>query len=252
MTTHDVRPMTGTTEGGSVSVRVIEQLRVLIVAGIATGIVVVGGGSRAAMLVLRLTSPDRVHGVISDDGFVIGRVTVGGTYNLLQLGAVVGLIGAGAYRMVAPWLIGPTWLRRLTTGAASGAVVGSMLLHSDGVDFTLLKPTWLAISLFIALPGLFGIVIGAAVDRCARPDSWTATGRRRWVLPILLIASVPTTLVIIPILAIVVTACVFAQQSARLSNFRSSTIYGLGVHMLWLSIAGRGMIAVVQDARSIA
>ena len=244
--------MTGTTDGGSVSVRVIEQLRVLIVAGIATGIVVVGGGSRTAMLVLRLTSPDRVHGVTSDDGFVIGRVTGGGTYNLLQLGAVVGLIGAGAYRMVSPWLIGPTWLRRLTTGAASGAVVGSMLLHSDGVDFTLLKPTWLAISLFVALPGLFGVAIGAAVDRCAQSDSWTANGRRRWVLPILLIASVPVTVVIIPFLAVVVTACVLVQQSARLSAIRSSTIYGLGVRMVWLSIAGLGVVAVVHDARAIA
>jgi len=252
MTTQDVRPMTATTECGSVSGRVIEQLRVLIVAGIATGIVVVGGGSRIAMLVLRLTSPDRVHGVTSDDGFTIGRVTVGGTYNLLQLGAAVGLIGAGAYRLVAPWLMGPTWFRRLTTGAASGVVVGSMLLHSDGVDFTLLKPTWLAIGLFVTLPALFGVVIGAAVDRCAQPDSWTANGRRRWMLPVALTASVPVTLVFMPVLAVVVTACVLVQQSARLSAIRSSTIYALGVRTVWLSIAGAGVVAVVHDARAIA
>ena len=39
------------------------------------------------MLVLRITSPDSVHGIESDDGFTIGQVTLGGTYNLMQLGA---------------------------------------------------------------------------------------------------------------------------------------------------------------------
>lgn len=57
-------------------------------------VVVVGVGSRLAMFVLRLTSPDNAHGVVNDDGFVIGQVTLSGTYNLLNLGAAVGVIGA--------------------------------------------------------------------------------------------------------------------------------------------------------------
>lgn len=244
--------MSAATSTSAVPARVIDQMRVLIVAGIATGVLVVGLGSRLAMLLLRLTSPDQVHGVTSDDGFIIGRVTLGGTYNLVQLGAVVGLIGAGAYRLVAPWLIGPMWFRRLTTGAASAAVVGSMLLHSDGVDFTLLKPTWLAIGVFVALPGVFGIVIGVAVDRCGRPDSWTATAHRRWAVPILLMICVPATVLVVPFLAVAVTACVMAQQSARLSTIRVSTAYGMGVRFVWLSIATVGLIAVVRDARAIA
>jgi hypothetical protein len=85
---------------------VLERWRVIVVAGISVGVVVGGVGSRVAMLVLRLTSPDHVRGVTSDDGFTIGRVTLSGTYNLLLLGAAVGIIGAAAYRVVAPWLIG--------------------------------------------------------------------------------------------------------------------------------------------------
>ena len=69
--------------------RYLEQLRVVTVAGIACGVVVVGLGSRLAMLMLRLTSPQRVRGVTSDDGFEIGRVTLGGTYNLMIVGAAV-------------------------------------------------------------------------------------------------------------------------------------------------------------------
>ena len=54
------------------------------------------------MLLLRLTSPDRVNGIRSDDDFVIGRFTLSGTYNLLMLGAAVGIVGAGVYRLVRP------------------------------------------------------------------------------------------------------------------------------------------------------
>ncbi|MEO5900718.1 MAG: hypothetical protein ABIR68_11405 [Ilumatobacteraceae bacterium] len=229
----------------------LEQMRTLTIAGILIGIVLVGGGGRLAMLVLRLTSPNEVRGVTSDDGFVIGRVTLGGTYNLLQLGAAVGLVGAGAYRLVSPWLAGPGWARRLTTGAASGAVVGSILLHADGVDFTLLQPTWLTIGLFIALPCAFGVVIGMAVDRCARPASHPSA-RRRWAVPILLVAVVPATLVVIPILAVVVAACVAAQRSERVATIRSSRVYGLAVRMAWMSVAAAGLATVVRDARAIA
>ncbi len=115
--------------GKSASLRgeISERLWVLIVAGIPTGVLVAGVGSRLAMLVLRLTSPNSVVGVTSDDGFEIGRFTLGGTYNLLMLGAVVGVIGAAAYRAARPWLLGPAWFRRLTVAAGSGAVVGSAL-----------------------------------------------------------------------------------------------------------------------------
>ena len=57
----------------------------------------------------------------------------------------------------------------MTTGLAAAAVAGSMLVHRDGIDFTLLKPTWLAVGLFVALPGVFGMLIGSAVDAVERP-----------------------------------------------------------------------------------
>lgn len=62
---------------------------------------VVGIGSRVAMLVSRLTSPDHVNGIRSDDDFVIGKFTLSGSYNLLMLGAAVGVVAAGLYRMVS-------------------------------------------------------------------------------------------------------------------------------------------------------
>jgi len=166
-------------------------MRVITVAGITVGFLIAGGVSRLAMLLIRVTSPERVNGLQSDDDFTIGEVTLAGTYNLLVLGAVVGIIGVGAYRIVRPWLIGPQWFRRLTTGLGAGIVAGSMLIHRDGVDFTVLKPTWLAIGLFIAVPALFGIAMGWVVDSVARPESWTARGHWRWLLPLIAIAAAP-------------------------------------------------------------
>ena len=229
----------------------IENVRVLIVAGIPVGALVVGLGSRIAMFVLRITSPDRVHGVRSDDDFVIGKVTLGGTYNLLQIGAAVGIIGAGAYLLVAPWLIGPLWFRRLTTGLASAVVAGSMLVHDKGIDFHVLQPTWLAIGLFVALPGLFGIAIAAAVDAVRRPDTWTTRGRRRWVLVILSVAFFPATLLIVMV-AIVVTAFGEVLRAAGvLQMVRRLPAHALVIRSLWLLIAVAGLVALINDITAI-
>lgn len=240
----------GPVAGTPVSIRneVVERLWVLIVAGIPTGVLVAGVGSRLAMLVLRLTSPDAVVGVTSDDGFEIGRFTLGGTYNLLMLGAVVGVIGAAAYRAVQPWLLGPTWFRRLTVAAGSGAVVGSMLIHADGLDFRVLKPTWLAVGLFVALPALFGAVIGVVVDRVSTipvPPGW-----RGWGLPALLVATFPLTIVMVGIAAVALAVWVLVRHGLESTGGLPKPA-GLGVRAVWLMIASVGLAALVGDVRAL-
>ena len=230
---------------------VFDRFRVLVVAGVTVGVLVVGVGSRLAMFLLRLTSPDRVIGVTSDDGFTIGRFTLAGTYNLLLLGAAVGVIGAAAYRAVAPWLLGPGWFRRSTIAAASGVVVGSMLVNTDGIDFRLLKPLWLAIGLFVALPAVFAVAIGVAVDRVASADSWTRVGRRRWVLPLVLIAGFP------PVLFIVVPAFLVLAVwvPLRLSVAPSGEVplgMRVAIRGVWLAIAVAGLVALVRDVGELA
>jgi hypothetical protein len=224
---------------------------VITVAGIGAGVILVGVGSRLAMFILRLTSPVGVIGVTSDDGFVIGRFTPSGTYNLLIIGANVGIIGASAYLLVSPWLIGPQWFRRFTTGAASAAVVGSMLIHADGVDFTLLRPTWLAVALFIALPGVFGLLVGSFVDRVGRPGSWTANGRWRWLLPILGLACFPGVLPVLGVTAVVLGGWVAMRSTVEVQRVRTATWYGLVVRAVWLSIALTGLVALIGDVREI-
>ena len=156
-------------------------LRVVVLVGVPVGVLAIGIGGRLAMLLLRLTSPPDVVGVTSDDGFEIGRVTLAGTYTLVNIGVAVGLLGALACLVVSPWLIGPTWFRATTVGVTAGALVGSMIFDADGVDFTRLHPLWLAVLLFLALPALVGALLLVLVDRRRLGP---AAGRdRSWRLP---------------------------------------------------------------------
>ena len=79
MTTASEQRVDGRPPGADFLPDLGEQLRVLIVGGIPYGVLVAGVGSRLAMLLLRLTSPDAVSGVTSgiesDDGFTIGQMT---------------------------------------------------------------------------------------------------------------------------------------------------------------------------------
>jgi hypothetical protein len=230
---------------------IIDGLRVIVVAGIVAGAVLVGLGSRLAMLLLRLTSPDRAQGVVSDDGFTIGRVTLAGTYNLLLIGAVVGMVGAAVYLAVAPRLIGPTWFRRATTGMAAGAVGGALLVHADGVDFTLLRPTWFAIALFVTLPAVFGTFVGSVVDAVGRTDSWTRRRPWQWLLPIIAVACFPPTVVVIAFAAPVLAVWVLLSQVPVVARLRQAGGYVVAVRALWLAIAILGAAALVRDTQAV-
>lgn len=228
-----------------------EELRVLAVAGVATGVVVVGGGSRVAMLLLRLTSPANVRGVTSDDGFTIGRVTLAGTYNLVMLGGAVGVVGAAAYQWVRPWLLGSRWFRLLTLALGSAAVVGAMLVHGDGVDFTLLKPTWFAVGLFITLPAVFAVAIAVAVNRVEGEASWT---RRRvivWLLPLLLVAAVPPVLFVLAIAMLVLGVRVSVREEPSVQSLPSSRGTRLVMRSLWLGVALLGLVALLRDVAAL-
>ena len=230
---------------------VLERMRVLIVAGVTTGAVVAGLVSRLAMLLLRTTSPERVIGQQSDDDFTIGRFTLAGTYNLVVLGAIVGIIGFLVYRLVKPWLLGPHWFRRATLGIAAGIVAGSMLIHADGIDFTVLKPKWLAIGLFIALPALFAVVMGIVVDSVGRPGSWTARGAWRWLLPVLVMACVPVAVFFLAAAAVPVGVWALARDVDLPAEIRAVEWLPLVVRGAFLLIVALGLAALVNDVTAL-
>jgi hypothetical protein len=228
---------------------VLGTVRLIVTAGVSCGAIVIGVGSRLSMLLLRVTTGQAVHGVQSDDDFRIGQVTLAGTYSLVGLGAIVGVIGAATYLLVRTWLIGPLWLRRTTTGAASAVVAGAMLVHDDGIDFHLLTPTWLAIGLFVALPGLFGVAISATVDRLDRPvdvRTW-----RFWWPPLLAVACFPPLLFAVPFVLAAVVVVTVASRSGAWRQLRAQWGVRLVVRSGWMGMALLGLLALVNDIVAI-
>ncbi|HUF98770.1 MAG TPA: hypothetical protein VMM60_11640 [Ilumatobacter sp.] len=252
MTDATITPATDTEQAAPLLVlarATARAIRVLIVAGVPTGVIVVGIGSRLAMFVLRVTSSDRVNGITSDDGFIIGRFTLSGTYNLLMLGAAVGVIGAAAYQWVRPWLIGPGWFRSVTLACASGAVVGSMLVHADGIDFRLLDPWWFAIALFVVLPALFAVAIGWAVDHVERRR--VPSGYRRWAVPAVLVLAFPLVLVLLVLASLIAAAWFAVRQVVDMSSLARRPAVALTMRVVWFGVAVLGALALANDISEI-
>ena len=114
------------------------------------------------MFVLRITSDPSVVGRESDDGFIIGRVS-GDTLFLFLLTTAGGILGGLLYLVVRGWL--PERARAIAYGTLGAAVGGALVVHPEGIDFSLLEPRWLAIAMFVALPGAFGVATAKLTER---------------------------------------------------------------------------------------
>jgi hypothetical protein len=138
------------------------------VAGALAALVWGGVGGRIVMRVLFLTSDDSVRGVESDSGFEIGTFSLETVFLFVFvaiIGAIIGLFG-GLLRMST---VGPTWLVASGVGLSNAAFFGALLVTPDGLDFRVLEPVWLAIALFVALPGFWGATVVALAEWLARP-----------------------------------------------------------------------------------
>lgn len=160
--------------------------------GVVCGWLVVGVLSRLAMLLLAVLNPVAT-GVTSDDGFVMGQFTLGGSLNLLLVaGTGLGVLGAGLYAALRGLAIGPRWFRLLSLSVGAGVAAGSQIVHSDGVDFRLLEPLWLAVGLFVLLPTVYVALLCAVSERLlarARPVTQPVVvlGLAAWVVVFLLL-----------------------------------------------------------------
>ena len=164
----------------------VRQLAAITVAGAWSGLLVGGIGGRFAMFILARANP-QAAGVESDDGFVMGTFTMSGTANLLMVGMFLGVLGGGVYFLLRGLRIGPRWFEILSMSGAAGVVIGSMLIHTDGIDFILLKPAYLPIAMFVAVPAIFVVFLTVLVERWMAPDGWFMRAPRTKLLACLLL-----------------------------------------------------------------
>jgi hypothetical protein len=170
------------------------RLALISLAGLGLGLLVGGVLGRLAMFALIRLSPE-AKGSVSDDDFVMGQFTLSGTLNLLFVGTVLGIVGAAVYAAVR-WLQLPGLsLRIVTTAACAGVGFGALIVHRDGVDFTILE-AGPAIVLFVALPATFGGLLAWVVE--SRLDQPTGGLRRTPVI----VAGLAPFVLVVPVLPV--------------------------------------------------
>lgn len=128
----------------------------------------------------------------------MGQFTASGTTNLLLVTTIIGVVGGLVFLALRGLRFGPTWFRVLSMPVGVTIVVGSMLVHSDGVDFSLLKPHWLAVAMTLAVPFLYTLLLAWLVDRRLGVKShvWQALPTASpWIARVALTGLVVVTLV---------------------------------------------------------
>src|SRR2546428_2767416 len=112
-----------------------------IFGGFLMGALVGGIGGRLAMLALRVTSESSLHGLKTDDGFIIGRFS-GDSLFLLIFASVLGVLGGILYLAVRSWL--PERHRAALAGVFGGGAGRAAFIRPNGPDLTRLDPLSLA------------------------------------------------------------------------------------------------------------
>ena len=159
-------------DGSIITARsVARTVAIAVLAGAISGAVVGGLGGRLFMFVLAELNPED-SGVLTDDGVPIGQFTVGGTLNLLAVTAVIGVIGGLVFLALRGLRFGPRWFRVLSMPVGATMVIGASLVHSDGVDFTLLQPVGLGVAMTLAVPFLYTLMVAWLADRWLDREPW--------------------------------------------------------------------------------
>ena len=139
--------------------------------GAIAGALVGGVGGRLAMLLLRLTSPDDVIGMISDDGFEIGVFS----FDTAQLVLAMAMLGGDQRRALR---CASQALSRGSYGCRSGRSspprsAARASSTTTGSTSRFLEPAALAIALFVLLPGAAAAVVVLLVERWMRVEPWS-------------------------------------------------------------------------------
>lgn len=155
-------------------------LEVMLVTGLAGGILVMGVGGRLAMRLLGATGGDDAQNRITEANEVVGEVTVGGTIGFIFfVGVLSGLVTTVMWFALRRFLP-PAWVGGLLFGAGLLVVFGTRNdpLRPDNRDFDIVGPWWLAVLAFTALALAYGVALSSFSARLSRWLPLVGRGRR--------------------------------------------------------------------------
>jgi hypothetical protein len=148
------------------------------IAGIVAGVFVAGLGGRLVMRLATILHEDTV-GLSTENGELIGRISLNGTMALITFGGLgMGLLAGTIWVIVSPWLPGRGVRRAGMTALAAIALGTPPLIQQFNPDFFILDHDPVVVVLLVALVGLVGFSI-ALVDnaldrRLPHPARWFA------------------------------------------------------------------------------
>lgn len=164
----------------------LRQTAIVVVGCGIAGALVGGIGSRLVMRLAALAAPE-VRGALTENGNVVGEITVVGTIGLMLFAGVGSAIfGAGAFTVAGPWLPRSTAVRGLALGGFLLALMGSNVVDPGNADFVILGDRVLNVAMLSSLFIAFGLVASGAVaflERRVPPAA--ALSPRMWALTLL-------------------------------------------------------------------
>ena len=212
-------------------------------AGLLAGLAIGGVGGRLAMFVLRLTSPDSLRGVATDDGFDIGSFTTD-TVGFVVFTTLAGALIAVPYFVARRWL--PERRRPAQTAVFFGLVGGAAVIEPGGVDFTFIDPQVLAIALFVALPAGYGAAMAAGTEWLLdHPDTYR---RARYLALVPLLVGGPLLVVIVVALG---AAVIGGRRWPQLATVARGPVPTWGVRIVLLFGMALGLRQLLSDVTEI-
>jgi len=221
-------------------------------AGIASGALVGGIGSRVVMRVLAITSAPQATGILTQNGNRVGEITTGGTIALIVAGVGIGMLGAFLWLVAKRWIPGRGWRRGLLFGFVLLCLGGALLIDPKNADFAHLRPALLAVVMFAALFPLFGLLfvplaerwVGAYPGLRLRPGPIVAYG-----IPLFFLVLAFPALIGLALFG--VFGWIIEQRPDRLSRIwkgRKVQVFGYAVLIL---ASGFGSIRLISAATEI-
>ena len=133
------------------------------VAGVIAGVTVGGIGGRLVMRFAALVVPNAA-GSTTENGNVIGTITLGGSAGLVLLGAFFGLFIGTIWVALAPWIPGTGIRRALATMPLAVALGAIGLISGRNPDFVVLDHAPLVVAALLVLVAAVGLVVALADD----------------------------------------------------------------------------------------
>lgn len=131
-----------------------------IASGMIAGLLAGGVGSRIAMRVSAIMGGEKIAGLMTENGNIVGQITAEGTIGLLIFGGLFpGMIGGGLFVALRNWIPGPTAWRGLTFGLLLLLTFGWLIINDSNADFAELGNPGVNVAMFAMLFVFFGLLV---------------------------------------------------------------------------------------------